>query len=280
MSRRAELTVNLLAHSCYDGPLDGETGDPILPSVYGVNTVDGYSCVKGMIQVIPEFAGRSCYQSFDRPNEKTRTNQGYLANILRQRHFSVLEHSSVSFYITGVSRALTHELVRHRHFSPSQLSQRYVPIEELKIVVHPMIRDALTEMAQEDAKNNPLGVTAEEMIETYLDGYAENAAKSAIWEYENAMEFLKTYFPGAKRKQLQEAARMKLPNEVETRIVVTGNFRTWMEFLLKRDSEAADREIQDLAYVIGGRMAGIAPNIFGGEARALWDPTHSQEAPK
>src|SRR5215211_8692011 len=78
-------------------------------------------------QALAEFAGRACYQSWGKPNPATATNAGYLRHILEVGHLSVLEHGTVSFYLTGVSRSLTHELIRHRHFSYSQLSQRYVP---------------------------------------------------------------------------------------------------------------------------------------------------------
>lgn len=62
-----------------------------------------------------EMAGRLCYESWDRPNPATATNAGYLANIIKQQHFSVLEHASATIYLEGVSRTLTHELIRHRH---------------------------------------------------------------------------------------------------------------------------------------------------------------------
>ena len=75
-------------------------------------------------QDLAEFAGRACYQSWHKPNPDTRTNHGYLGHILEVGHESVLEHGTVSVYITGISRSLTHELVRHRHFSYSQESQR------------------------------------------------------------------------------------------------------------------------------------------------------------
>src|SRR5258706_4986057 len=78
-------------------------------------------------QALAEFAGRACYQSWDKPNPATATNAGYLAHILEVGHLSVIEHGVATFYLTGVSRSFTHELVRHRHLSYSQLSQRYVP---------------------------------------------------------------------------------------------------------------------------------------------------------
>ena len=92
-------------------------------------------------EALVEFAGRACYQSWSKPNPKTATNAGYLRHIIDVGHFSVLEHASVSFYITGISRSCTHELIRHRHFSYSQLSQRYVPENASQIVVPPGIED-------------------------------------------------------------------------------------------------------------------------------------------
>ena len=85
-------------------------------------------------QALAEFAGRACYQSWRKPNPVTATNAGYLRHILEVGHLSVLEHGTVSFYLTGVSRSLTHELIRHRHFSYSQLSQRYVPERDAAMV--------------------------------------------------------------------------------------------------------------------------------------------------
>jgi len=72
-----------------------------------------------------EMAGRACYLSWSNP--AGRSNAQYIRNMLEHGHLSVIEHASATFYITGVSRSLTHELIRHRHLSFSQQSQRYVP---------------------------------------------------------------------------------------------------------------------------------------------------------
>src|SRR5215813_5137044 len=85
-------------------------------------------------QALAEFAGRACYQSWSKPNPATASNAGYLAHILEVGHLSVLEHGTVTFYLSGVSRSFTHELIRHRHFSYSQLSQRYVPERNAALV--------------------------------------------------------------------------------------------------------------------------------------------------
>src|SRR3954451_2031275 len=87
---------------------------------------------------LTETAGRVCYMSFAKP--RPGGNEAYLKHILEVGHGSVLEHAVWCFVITGVSRSLTHELVRHRAgFSYSQLSQRYVDESEANFVVPPAI---------------------------------------------------------------------------------------------------------------------------------------------
>jgi thymidylate synthase (FAD) len=82
---------------------------------------------------LPEIAGRLCYMSFDKP--RPGGNQAFLDRIKSESHGSCLEHPSWSFIFTGVSRSLTHELVRHRHMSYSQLSQRFVDESDCRFVV-------------------------------------------------------------------------------------------------------------------------------------------------
>ena len=87
---------------------------------------------------LAEFAGRLCYMS--QKNPARRATRDYLENIKKQGHGSVLEHANYSLLLEGVSRSLTHELVRHRAgFAYSQLSQRYVDESEANFVVPPAI---------------------------------------------------------------------------------------------------------------------------------------------
>lgn len=183
---------------------------------------------------LAEFAGRSCYQSWSRPNPKTATTEGYLANIINQGHFSVLEHASATFYVQGVSRALTHELVRHRHLSFSQLSQRFVDETEGEFVVPPALQD----------------------VREYLD----DAHTDATRIYQDLVSHL--IGKGHPRKQAREAARAVLPNMQETKIVVTGNHRAWRDFLAKRWHVAADAEIRLLAGKILDHLNYLAPSSF------------------
>ena len=92
-----------------------------------------------IVNDLNEVAGRTCYMSFGKGR---KSNEEYLENILSSKHGSVLEHAVWNLLITGVSRALTHELVRHRAgFGYSQLSQRYVDESEARYVVPPLYQE-------------------------------------------------------------------------------------------------------------------------------------------
>jgi thymidylate synthase (FAD) len=195
-------------------------------------------------QALVEFAGRACYQSWSKPNPRTATNASYLKHIIDVGHFSVLEHASVSLYMTGISRSCTHELIRHRHFSYSQLSQRYVPEDDAQVVVPPGLED--------DPELRQILLDAADASRTaYLDLLARLEAKFA--DQPNAV---------LRRKQARQAARAVLPNDTETRIVVTGNYRAWRHFIAMRASEHADVEIRRLAIACLRELAAVAPAVF------------------
>lgn len=185
-----------------------------------------------------EFAGRGCYQSFHKPNPGTRKNKDYLQNIINQGHESVLEHATVSFYVTGASRAFSHEMVRHRHFNYSQLSQRFVNEEDMNIVLPPAVEEGT-----EEAKG------------------IQELARLAVETYKNLVIRLQKE-QGLPRKQAREAARAVLPNCTETRMVVTGNHRAWREFLRRRLDPAADREIQAVAQLIFNELFYMYPALY------------------
>lgn len=213
-------------------------------------------------QALAEFAGRACYQSWSKPNPATATNAGYLAHILDVGHLSVLEHGSVSFYLTGVSRSLTHELIRHRHFSYSQLSQRYVPERDAAMVEPDVIA------------SDP------ELHALFLE-----AAEASLSSYTKLLEGLEKKFADvenvtARRKQARQAARTVLPNATETRIVVTGNYRAMRHFVAMRASEHADVEIRELAIAMLRELQRVAPNVFADfTITALPDGTEVASSP-
>jgi thymidylate synthase (FAD) len=195
-------------------------------------------------EALAEFAGRACYQSWKKPNPATATNAGYLRHILEVGHLSVLEHGSVTMYLSGVSRSFTHELIRHRHFSYSQLSQRYVP-ERNAAMVEP-------EAIASDPELHAKFVAA---TEASLEAYTEllEGLQKKFADVENAT---------LRRKQARQAARSVLPNATETRIVVTGNYRAWRHFVAMRASEHADVEIRECAIACLRELQKVASNVF------------------
>jgi thymidylate synthase (FAD) len=213
-------------------------------------------------QALAEFAGRACYQSWKKPNPATATNAGYLRHILEVGHLSVLEHGTVTFYLTGVSRSLTHELIRHRHFSYSQLSQRYVPGRG-SAVVEPEV------IAGDPA----------------LHAVFVEATEAADKAYDQLLTGLEQHFadePNAtlRRKQARQAARAVLPNATETKIVVTGNYRAWRHFIAMRASEHADVEIRELAIECLRQLQAEVPNVFADfEINPLADGTEVASSP-
>lgn len=189
-------------------------------------------------ETLTEFAGRACYESFHRPNPATATTADYLTRTLfEQGHWSIAEHATATFYITGVSRAFTHELIRHRHLSYSQLSQRFVDEADAKIVVPPAVKCESELQALDD------------VTQTALDKYALVAAGLEVDH-------------GLPRKQAREAARAVLPNMTETRIVVTGNLRAWHEVIERRTAPDADAEMQEVMGMVRDQLTTIAPTIF------------------
>lgn len=189
---------------------------------------------------LSEFAGRACYQSFHKPNPKTKNSRDYIKNIIEQGHESVLEHGSASFYITGVSRSFTHELIRHRHLSFSQQSQRFVDEAESAFIVPPALADIV--------QNSSAGKAFKQAVFTAQAAYADVVS-----------ELQKQGLP---RKQAREAARAVLPNCQETRIVVTGNHRAWREFLWKRLAPGADQEIRRVAEMLLHKLYNVAPSMY------------------
>lgn len=205
---------------------------------------------------IPEFAGRLCYLSFGKgeiDGHKTingrPNNSDYLKNILTVKHGSVLEHSVTGFLFEGVSRSLTHELVRHRAgFGFSQLSQRYVDESSVAFVVPPELIGREDSLAYLHWLN---GMSAAQSVySTLLDELMEHLKDAPLKQTE-------------KLKKARQTARSVLPNATETKIVVTGNARAWRHFIDQRANEHADVEIRRLAVETLKQLQKLSPNIFG-----------------
>ena len=249
MAETAPLRVQLIAKTEFLAP----------PDVPWSTDADGGPA-------LVEFAGRACYQSWSKPNPRTATNAGYLRHIIDVGHFSVLEHATVSFYITGVSRSCTHELIRHRHFSYSQLSQRYVPEHDSQVVLPPGMED-------DQELHEIFTAAADASRSTYAELLARLEAKFTGDEPGDRLGAIR-------RKQARQAARAVLPNATETRIIVTGNYRAWRHFIAMRASEQADVEIRRLAIACLRQLVDVAAQVFADfEIATLADGTEVATSP-
>lgn len=186
-----------------------------------------------------EEAGRLCYLSWDRPSPRTAPNNRYLLNIVAQKHYSVLGHSSASFYIDEITRNCSHELIRHRWFTFSEVSQRYVDAEGFWFASHPGLKEYV-QVKDANAIQHHM-----------LDSKAR---------YQDIVEFLEV--AGHTRKESRQAARHVLPGGTETKILMSGNIRAWRDFLSQRLVPAADLEIRDVARRIYKILRTEFPNSF------------------
>lgn len=197
-------------------------------------------------EILAEAAGRVCYLSFGKGR---KSNAEYLENIIASHHGSVLEHVTWNFLITGISRSLTHEFIRHRAgFAYSQESQRYVDESDTRYVVPPLY--------QENAD-----------IRANWEAAIAAAHKSYCELVEETEKFVALKYPELsgtdRRKLVRQSARSVLPNACETKLFVTANARAWRHFVEMRGSIHADAEIRNLAVMIAKILIDESPNIFG-----------------
>ncbi|MCS4489140.1 FAD-dependent thymidylate synthase [Corynebacterium sp. ES2794-CONJ1] len=247
MAKTAHLRVELIACSSFYAPSDIEWDTP-------PETPDSEALI--------EFAGRACYETFDKPNPRTADNSAYIRHIMEVGHLALLEHPTATLYIRGLSRAATHELTRHRHFSFSQLSQRFVHAEHAEVVVPPLID-----------RN-------EELRRLFMEAVDETR-----FVYNELVDALEQQLDGEsnallRRKQARQAARAILPNATESRIVVSGNFRNWRHFIGMRASEHADNEIREVAVRCAEVLRSAAPAVFSDfEVTTLSDGSRMASSP-
>lgn len=217
--------------------------------------IDWHSDSEVAGEVVSEFAGRLCYLSFGEDaglegGHKSipgrTSNEAYLGNILQVKHGSVLEHAVWTLLIEGVSRSLTHELIRHRAgFGFSQLSQRYVDESNIGFVLPPEI--------QEGTRAFEVWTQA---CEQSLDGYRALLEEMSTQVGDDGPATMR-------KKRARQVARALLPNCAETKIVVTGNARAWRHVMEMRGSGSADVEIRRLVNHVLRILHEESAHIFG-----------------
>lgn len=196
---------------------------------------------------IVEVAGRICYMSFGERQSK-RSNRDYVQNLIRQGHESVLEHVSWTFLIVGVSRALTHQLVRHRvGFAFSQLSQQYHEETSAEFVEPAHLQQSPEALA---AWRNAMEASRKS-YKIILDALGELDGTPRL-------ELHKKEF----KRAIRSAARSVLPNATETKIVVTANARALRHFFKVRGSIPGDVEMRQVAAAVFKLVRAEAPSLF------------------
>jgi thymidylate synthase (FAD) len=169
-------------------------------------------------------------------------------------HHSPLEHCTFTFAVEGISRACSHQLVRHRIASYSQQSQRYVKLDKFDYIIPTAIENNefakdifLNAMEQDQKAYNGI---VEELMNEYIASSGYTLASIPRSEY-NRLE-----------KLAIEDARYVFPNACETKIVFTMNVRTLMNFFTHRCCDRAQWEIRDLANEMLIQVKEIAPTLF------------------
>lgn len=172
-----------------------------------------------------EQAGRTCYLSFERIG--ANSEKDFIRRLIQMGHESPLEHACATFRIRHCSRAMTHQLVRHRLMSVSQKSQRYVDEEGFTYVVPESLPNELAAEYHEDMR----------IIEQMYNKWRERGLK-------------------------KEDARFVLPNACTSEIVVTANFREWRHIFSLRLSPKAQWEIRKACRLILAILSRHAPTCF------------------
>lgn len=207
-------------------------------------------------ELLVELAGRNCYHSYGNMAGR-KTNSAYIAHSQSGTvpHRSIIYHAKLSFFIAGVSRHLTHELMRHyvgadrdQEGSPSQESTRYT-LSPGAFVVSPRVLAAGEESVERFRAN----------VQTAYDTYcAYVAEESARWAaaHEGALP------KGLDRKRIYEDAATLLPHSVATSVMWTTNPVALAKMFLERTDESAGLEFRRLAGVWREVAQALEPNLF------------------
>ncbi len=179
--------------------------------------------------------------------------ESFLSLLMDLNHESPIEHVSFTFAVEGVSRTLSHQLVRHRIASYSQQSQRYVRLEQFDYIVPPAIeknkraREIFSQAMKEDQRhyNEIVDILENEYYEEHMEGnISEKKARSKA------------------EKRAIEDARYLFPNACETKIVFTMNTRSLLNFLRLRTCNRAQWEIREMAILMLKELKKIYPILF------------------
>lgn len=177
----------------------------------------------------------------------------FLNMLINIGHESPLEHVSFTFAVEGISRACSHQLVRHRIASYSQQSQRYVKLDQFEYIVPPEIeavkeaKEVFVQAMEEDQKSY------DKLVDILFDKHYNKMIKDGKNEKEAKRQ--------AEKKAIEDA-RYVFPNACETKVVFTMNTRSLYNFLNHRCCERAQWEIRELSIEMLRQLKQVAPILF------------------
>ena len=220
-------------------------------------------------------AGKLCYSKVgvdEIAKKQSPEDVDRFVNMLAgMEHYSPLEHACYTFAVEGVSRALTHQLVRHRLASYSQQSQRYVDLKDnfeyitpVEIDHYPHIKnrfDRLMNVIFEEYV-----AISQELLFEYCKEWVEK--NDETWQLAfngGVIEYMEKNHKRVYNKLIKRAienARYVLPNACETKIVFTMNARTLLHFLEKRECRRAQTEIMQMAEEMRKILIEVSPSLF------------------
>ena len=229
--------------------------------------VDGWASDGGTdADVLTEFAGKSCYMSFDKNLNLNlskvggRPNSAYIQDgIIGNKHGSVLEHSTVTFFLTNVSRVVTHELVRHRAGTAfSQTSGRYVRSNDVDMYLPDELAGCPEAVAVFQRANAQMEENLAELVK--------------ITGIEDMTDF-------GLKKRLTSAFRRLIGNGQANHLVMTANHRAWRHVIEMRTSVHAEEEIRVIMSDVAQQLKDKFPTIYGDmtcNGVGEWVFTHSK----
>jgi thymidylate synthase (FAD) len=190
-------------------------------------------------------AGKLCYAHNTKHifNSDSKESGQFVQKLKKMGHTSPLEHTIFSFYLEGISRAMTHQLVRHRIASYSQRSQRYVDHKNFEYIVPPDLEGKKLEI---DGKHIDAITYFKQTMDLINERYIK--LRDAL---------------GQSGEKVNEDARYILPNACETKILVTMNARELLHFFEERLCMRAQWEIRHVADEMLKLVKEICPAVFG-----------------
>ncbi len=187
-------------------------------------------------------AAKLCYSSASVEDLKEKISKkesrNFIENIIQMGHLSPIEHATFTFAIEGISRACSHQLVRHRLASYSQQSQRYVGADKgFNYVIPPSV--------EEDVELKEKYISFMDEVQQFYNYLVENFNKK-----------------GKAKESAYEDARFVLPNATETKIILTMNARELLHFFTQRLCLRAQWEIRNMALEMLKAVKKVSPIIF------------------